>query len=249
MTQIWTQLKANPNRSNLPKMKNQTKTERIHLSTLNPKNRFKTKRTSFSSIKKLTPILLSTFLFFNSPSQANETVVTEEPLTQKFVRELIENFMEELKSNQSEEGRIELTRRYILPVVDKDKFARLTLGKYRTDLSEEEYKNFRSNLLIELSETYAKFTNYLDRIANIKYSTEHKEKYDVVKLQLYPHGDVPTNIDLMMIHQKEENTYLIFDIKIEGTSLAIQRRNSHHITIKERGIEAFIESFQDMPAK
>lgn len=139
----------------------------------------------------------------------------------------------------------------IFPNIDTIRMSALVLGKHWRKASREQKIQFIAAFKKLLVNTYsATFTEQFDSW-NIQYlplNINPEDKKVTVKTLIHQKGKPATKIDYSMILKKE--SWLIYDLKVEGISLVISNRDTFNQMIKETGsIDGVIHKLQEKNSK
>jgi phospholipid transport system substrate-binding protein len=132
----------------------------------------------------------------------------------------------------------QLAEEKILPSFDFEKISRLVLGKAwrkATDLQKKQFKSeFRSLLLRTYSIALSK---YKDQGIEIKpMRMKPADEIVTVKTEIVQDGAQPIKVNYALA--KNGNTWLVFDIVIEGVSLVTNYRNQFSSEIRKGGMDS-----------
>ncbi|MDC0422853.1 ABC transporter substrate-binding protein [Methylophilaceae bacterium] len=132
----------------------------------------------------------------------------------------------------------QLAEEKILPSFDFEKISRLVLGKAwrkATDLQKKQFKSeFRSLLLRTYSIALSK---YKDQGIEIKpMRMKPTDEIVTVKTEIVQDGAQPIKVNYALA--KNGNTWLVFDIVIEGVSLVTNYRSQFSSEIRKGGMDS-----------
>ena len=132
----------------------------------------------------------------------------------------------------------QLAEEKILPSFDFEKISRLVLGKAwrkATDLQKKQFKSeFRSLLLRTYSIALSK---YKDQGIEIKpMRMKPADEIVTVKTEIVQDGAQPIKVNYALA--KNGNTWLVFDIVIEGVSLVTNYRSQFSSEIRKGGMDS-----------
>jgi len=166
---------------------------------------------------------------------------------QSLVKQTSEKILSQLKAEQAllneEPGRIyELVDEVLLPHFDFEYMSQMVLAKYWRRASQEERVAFTAEFRNLLVRTYAKSLNqYVDQeILFLPFRAGRDEKQATVKTEVEQPGSFPIPIDYRL-HYKNES-WLLFDVLIDGVSLVTNYRSSFAKAIRQEGIQSLIDS-------
>ena len=145
-----------------------------------------------------------------------------------------------------------IIEKVILPVVDMQTFSRLVLGKHWQSYSDSERSDFVESFQSMLIRTYGKRLLTTD-VANLKVEYDSKQKHDpgkryqIVKSRIIlGGGEAPLDISYSLI---DRDGWKVFDIIIDGTSLARQLRGAYAAEIQEDGPDALLARLKNTGAR
>ncbi len=206
-------------------------------------------------------MFLTTLLFAGSASLAQAVAAPEtggDP--QPVIAEAIDELIRELEQNRDkikEDDAIayRISDELIAPHIDFERITRLVIGKYWRRASEEQRRRLVKEMKTLLIRSYvAAMTSYADEIIAHKDSISYQPSR-------YKPGDrkasvrTTITIDNGQSVEVQYQVYLnngewkIYDIRIEGISLAITYRTSFGETIKREGLESLIEQLAERNRK
>ena len=166
---------------------------------------------------------------------------------QALVKQTSEKILSQLKAEQArlnkEPGRIyELVDEVLLPHFDFEYMSQMVLAKYWRRASQEERVAFTAEFRNLLVRTYAKSLNqYVDQeIIFLPFRAGRDEDQATVKTEVEQPGSFPIPIDYRL-HYKNES-WLLFDVLIDGVSLVTNYRSSFAKAIRQEGIQSLIDS-------
>ena len=153
---------------------------------------------------------------------------------------IVEQNKEALKSNpQLAEN---LVTKHLLPVIDKETFARKTLGnKTWKSLSESQQRTFIDGYINKVINKYAKGLSLYDGQAFVFEKAEISKKTGNarVKSAMKQTGSEPLGINYYLT--RKSGDWLITNIIVAGTDMRKSYKNQFRPRIKEIGIEKFLE--------
>ena len=138
-----------------------------------------------------------------------------------------------------------LAEEKILPHFDFERMSRMVLGKHWNRASKEQQqqfiKQFRSLLITTYASALAKYRNQ-----TIEYKPLRMQPADIevtVKTQILQPGGPALPIDYTL--GKSENSWLVFDVKIEGVSLVTTYRGQFSTEVRQSGMDGLIQRLAD----
>jgi phospholipid transport system substrate-binding protein len=142
------------------------------------------------------------------------------------------------------EDRIRLNRviqEHIVPHVDLVALSRLTLGKYWQRASDEQRAAFAREFSTLLIKTYsAALTEYThQKIDYLSSEVSADGRKGKVRTRVTVDGRAPVAVEYSL--RQLEGTWKIYDLRIEGVSLAINYRSSFAQDIRKHGLDGLIE--------
>ena len=162
---------------------------------------------------------------------------------------LLDSVVFEVKNNKplyvdDNDKLYELIEQRILIAVDVELFSKLVLGKHWQAATEAQRRAFASAFHGMLMRSYGKSLILLSNVEKIDYLRPEKiddsARYQVVATKIFfSGGQTPVSISYAML--KQEQQWKIFDLIIDGLSLAKQFRQNFNIEIKETSLDALIQ--------
>ena len=134
-----------------------------------------------------------------------------------------------------------LIQDHIAPHVDLVALSRLTLGKHWRQATPEQRDVFAREFGALLIETYsAALAEYANQeIEYLPSEVSADRRRSTVRTRIVEDGRAPLAVDYSL--RQVENGWKIYDLTIEGVSLAINYRTSFAQEIRDHGIEGLIE--------
>lgn len=130
---------------------------------------------------------------------------------------------------------------HIAPHVDLAALSRLTLGKYWRQATQEQRAVFAQEFGTLLIKTYstalADYTN--QEIEYLSSEVSVDKRRTTVRTRVVEDGRAPLAVDYSL--RQVESTWKIYDLTIEGISLAVNYRASFSQEIRAHGIDGLIE--------
>lgn len=146
----------------------------------------------------------------------------------------------------------ELVSKIVLPHFDFTSMARKTLGKNWSKASKEQRRRFMEEYQRLLVRTYAKVladnvnskVDFLSTVSN----HEQSEKVDVqIRTEVRPEAGFPIPIDYRL--HLVDNAWKVYDVVIDGISIAYNYRSSFAQRIKREGMDRLIATLADQNKK
>lgn len=134
-----------------------------------------------------------------------------------------------------------VVQEYIVPHVDFVTMSRLTLGKNWRQATPEQRSAFAREFGTLLIKTYSTaLAEYTDQEVEILSSSVSNDgRRSTVRTRIVEQGRAPLAIDYSLI--QVDNSWMIYDVRIEGVSLAINYRSTFALEIRNHGIDGLIE--------
>ena len=165
------------------------------------------------------------------------------------VRSTADEVIEQLRISQplNDEQAYALVEEMILPHLDFTTFARLTLGKHWRKASPEQRTVFTDGFRDLLMRTYATSLNAYsgERIEHTGQRDEGDGRVLVQTQVIRPQGP-PVLVDFRL--QRNNDTWMVYDVVIEGVSLIINYRSNFGEEISRNGLDALIQHMADHKA-
>ena len=134
-----------------------------------------------------------------------------------------------------------VVQEHIVPHVDFVTLSRLTLGKNWRQATPEQRSVFEREFGTLLIKTYstalAEYTNQEIEILSSSVSADSRRS--TVRTRIVESGRAPLAVDYSLV--QVDNTWKIYDVRIEGVSLAINYRSTFALEIRNHGIGGLIE--------
>jgi len=140
----------------------------------------------------------------------------------------------------------EVVEKYVLPHIDFERMSRLVLGKYWNRATEDERARFTEQFRYLLVRTYANaLLRYSDAEVEVLPSREpSRPGRQLVRTEVRINSGKPLSIDYRMFQVGD--TWMIYDVKIDGVSLVVNYRASFKSEISSSGsIEKLIHKIKD----
>ena len=188
----------------------------------------------FSSLKKC--ILTFITIIFS-------TIVFAGLSPDEIIRKTADDVISALKSdegirNGNKQNLYQLVEEKILPSFDFERISRLVLGKAwrkATDLQKEQFKSeFRSLLLRTYSIALSKYKDQGIEIKPIRMKAT--DEIVIVKTEIVQDGAQPIKVNYALA--KDGDSWLVFDIVIEGVSLVTNYRSQFSSEIRKGGMDS-----------
>jgi len=148
---------------------------------------------------------------------------------------------QEAEFEENPKALYQLVDELVLPVIDFESMAKLTLGLHWRRASPEQRERFVEEFRTMLVRTYTKsLLEYAD--ASIEYlgARGRDDRYTTVRTEVEPgqgQRDVPMHYSL----RRGEDGWQIYDVTIDGLSLVKNYRTSFDKEVDQKGLQALIE--------
>ena len=187
--------------------------------------------------------LITTFLLI-VPLATGQAVADEQPLDliQDATNNLLVALQESPDLRTNIDGLRRLAEQAVLPHVDLAGLSRLTLGKYWRRATAEQRARFVDEFRRLLVRTYANsLVEYENQSVECRLLALSEDKrHSTVRTHIERPGHSAMLIDYKL--RRAENGWKIYDVIIEGVSLAVTYRATFSKEIRGGGIEGLIES-------
>ncbi|MDT8388088.1 MAG: ABC transporter substrate-binding protein [Thiogranum sp.] len=173
--------------------------------------------------------------------------VAATPAPEQLIREQAGNLLAHIAVEQDGENLENLVAEIIAPHVDFELFSKLVLGKHRRSLSAAQQQRFRNGMTHLVIKTYATALSGTSKL-EIEYQglQENKNPDRVVVLTVVSSsGNPPVRIDYKL--HRRDNIWKVYDVAIEGVSMAINYRTVIAERSSLEGIDAAIDSLSERP--
>ena len=147
-----------------------------------------------------------------------------------------------------------LSNELVIPHLDFPRITRLIIGKYWRDANDEQRQRLIDEISSLLIRSYVTaMSAYADDTLTEEQVTYLPSRYQAgdtkatvrAKISL----DSGQNVEVQYALYRTENQWKIYDIRIEGISLALTYRASFGDTIKNQGLDALITQLEDRNKK
>ncbi|MBA6306851.1 ABC transporter substrate-binding protein [Colwellia sp. MB3u-70] len=203
----------------------------------------RTNNTNLISVVIFTMALLITATVFASPDDAKAKV--------KQIFSQVEASLIKLKQTETltKANIRDVLNQYLLPEVDTRYFTYKILNKNFTKVPEELREPFIAELSLQLINTYSNLLNkYDNEVINIGESTISKSgKMAMVDITIV--GSTKTNKAVVKLLQSSTQTWLFFDIEVEGISLLQTKQAEINASFNKLGIEGTLLQLQKINHK
>jgi phospholipid transport system substrate-binding protein len=144
----------------------------------------------------------------------------------------------------------QLVSEHVLPFIDFKKASQLVLGKYWRRATDEQKTNFTREFSTFLTNNYTtamvEFTDEIVRNSkNLKYIPLRgaDDKYANVRMEVILPNRAPVQVTYSMVNTDE--SWKVYDISIEGISLAKTYRSQFANQIRRQGLNELIQTLAD----
>jgi len=163
-----------------------------------------------------------------------------EQLIRSTTEEVLGTMQERKRSGQRDDSASErLVKEKILPIIEFESFAKLTLGRHWRDATPEQRRRFTGEFESMLVRTYAKYLwDYADtRVSYLP--TRQDGKYVFVSQELAPgQGKTPLRVEYRF--KNFNGDWRAIDVEVDGLSLVKNFRTSFVDEVNQAGLDALI---------
>jgi len=139
---------------------------------------------------------------------------------------------------------IPVIQEHIAPHMDFTTLSRLTLGKHWRQATPEQrsllIREFGILLIRSYSTALAAYNN--QEIEYLSSSVSNDGRRGTVRTRIVEAGRAPLAVDYSLRQSKKDKDWKIYDVTIEGVSLAINYRSSFAQEIRDHGFDGLIET-------
>jgi phospholipid transport system substrate-binding protein len=178
------------------------------------------------------------------------TVVFAGLAPDELVRKTSDDVISAIKNDKDIQGGnkekiFKIAEEKILPNFDFEKISRLVLGKAWRSATEEQKTNFKSEFRALLLRTYSvALSKYKDQGIDIKpMRMQPTDEIVTVKTEIVQTGAQPIKVDYALA--KDGDSWLVFDIVIEGVTLVTNYRSQFASEIKAGGMNSLNEKLAE----
>jgi phospholipid transport system substrate-binding protein len=206
------------------------------------------------TILPVTRLLGAAAVFFALASSSWALTADSQESPRELVIRTSQELLQELSSNREQidkdpELAYRLADRIIIPHVDFERISRIVLGRYWRQASEEQRQRFMGEFRQLLTHTYVTaMVTYVDQILALAKDVTYeplrmREGDDDVtvrsEIQLQQgNTKIPVNYSLRMNNDKR---WQIYDVSIDGISLATTYRNSFGSQVRREGLDTLLQ--------
>ena len=188
-------------------------------------------------------IKLITLIFFLNLSPVLAKDLEPIDIVKKTVSEVLETIQndEEIKAGNKAKI-IEIVKEKVNPFVDFERMTRLAVGrpwKETTEIQKSRLIDLFNKLLI--NSYAAAFSNYLGIVIEVGSQKINGERGTVMSKVRLPGGVPPLSIEYDFLYN---NSWKLFDVKIDGSSMVINYRSMFSQTIATAGIDGLLEMLE-----
>ncbi|TCK17227.1 phospholipid transport system substrate-binding protein [Thiogranum longum] len=206
-------------------------------------------------------IFLTTLLFAGTASLAQAIPEPEagndpQPVIADTINQLIDRLEENReKIKQDDSIAYSISNELIAPHIDFPRIARLVVGKYWRNATDAQRKRLIEEIKTLLTRSYVTaMTSYVDEIIDhkdsIKYQPSRYKPGDrKASVRATIEIDKGKTVDVQYQVYLNDGKWKIYDIRIEGISLAITYRTSFGETIRREGIDSLIAQLEERNRK
>ncbi len=202
-------------------------------------------------------MFLTTLLFAGTASLAQaipepEAANDPQPVIADTISELIDRLEENRdKIKQDDSIAYRISDELIAPHIDFPRIARLVVGKYWRNATETQRQRLIKEIKTLLTRSYVTaMTSYVDEIIDHKNSihyqpSRYKPGDRKASVRASIEIDKGKTVDVQYQVYLKDGKWKIYDIRIEGISLAITYRTSFGETIRREGIDSLIAQLEE----
>jgi len=187
-----------------------------------------------------------------SPLNASTEKMSE---PQALVKQASDDMLKALKANKAEleaspDKIYELVEDILMPHFDFEKMSKLALGKNWRGASEEQRVRFIEEFRLLLIRTYSTaMLEYTDEeIRMLPFRDDLSRKRVTVPMEVVQPAGPAIQMSLSL-YQNKEDTWKVYDVKIDGISLVTNYRSSFANEIRSGGMEQLIQNLAERNAK
>ncbi len=186
---------------------------------------------------------LLTLMSFSAAASTTPDVLIKET-TEKLLAELTSNRQALVEDNQR---LYRLVDEIVLPHFDFKRMSQLVLGRYWRQATETQQEQFVEQFKSLLVRTYATalFEYTGQEIVYKPFRQDEKENLAVVKTEVLQPGGGPKIPFHYSLLKDENNTWKVFDVRVDGISLVTNYRTSYATLIQTNGLDSLISSLAD----
>lgn len=179
-------------------------------------------------------------------TKAQTDVVYTEP--EVFFLELLNEVRELNSQGMGITEKVETFRNLFINYFDTKNISRLVIGRYWRKISDKQKEEFTSVFLEHLFWTFIpKLDHYLSQgILQMEGHNEYKPNHHIITSKYIETGKKPIKISWVIVKAKEEKTYKIVDVQIEGISFIISRRSEYSSVIRREGIDELVTKLSEL---
>jgi phospholipid transport system substrate-binding protein len=215
-----------------------------------------TKATLYTTWMFLTTLLLVGTTSLAQAIPDSETDNDPQPIIAETISELIHR-LEENRARIKEDDSIayRISDELIAPHIDFPRITRLVIGKYWRDATEQQRQRLIKEVKTLLTRSYVTaMTSYTDDIIankdNVSYlPSRYKPGDRKASIRATIEIENGQKVDVQYQVYLKDGEWKIYDIRIEGISLAITYRTSFGETIKREGLDSLIEQLAERNRK
>ncbi len=199
-------------------------------------------------MKKLVIIFFA--LLIGGPVWVNADERTPEQIVEETSAEVLRVVNEEADRIKSQPGYVnQLIDELIIPIIDLQAMGKLILGKHWKTASDEQRSRFIEEFKSMLTRTYAKsIADYGHaKVAVLSPKAKKQGKYYTVDTELDLGSGIP--LQVAYVFRQTDNTWKVFDLRIDGLSLIKNFRTSFSQEISETSLDALLERLANTNAK
>lgn len=169
------------------------------------------------------------------------------PAPEQVIRQQAETLLERISEEQSPDDMENLVQEIVAPHVDFTLFSKLVLGKHWRTLSAAQQARFAQGMTHLVVKTYSAALASTSGLA-IDYLGVQEDRNAgrvTVATRVKTAGNPPLSVDYRLY--KSDGAWKVYDVAIEGVSMAINYRTVLAERISAEGIDAVIDSLSTRP--
>lgn len=206
-------------------------------------------------IKLLTTPLLCLLLLVAQMARADVDISDPQKLIETRSTQLVDALVKNREAIKKDRGIADkLVAEYVLPHIDFERIARLVLGKHWRTATEEQRKTFTAEFKKLLINSYTTaMVEFVDDIVsyskNVRYLPILQSEPDdaTVRMEILLTDRPPVQVNYSL-YKNGSNGWQIYDLAVEGASLATTYRGSFSSNIRRSGMDGLIQQLVDKNA-
>lgn len=207
-------------------------------------------------MRYLTTPLLCLLLLAAQSLRAEVDISDPQRLIETRSTQLVNALVENRTAIKSDRGIADkLVAEYVLPHIDFERIARLVLGKHWRTATDEQRKAFTAEFRKLLVNSYTTaMIEFVDDIVsyskNVRYLPILQSEPDdaTVRMEIVLTDRPPVQVNYSL-YKNGDNGWQIYDLAVEGASLATTYRGSFSSNIRRSGMDGLIQQLVDKNAE